>query len=138
VSILHYIFLFTQPLSSYGPKELYIISATLRNIFPPEDFRNHSFAPLAGMSDFTEWILVPEVTVALIMQDLGLTREQALRIRLESIDYGLGMFQDDQEGEEIVGEIMREVVTKKRAELMARDREEMDVDDGHRQPPLNS
>lgn len=99
-------------------------------MFLSQSFNSQRFEPLTGMDQFAEWILVPEISVELIMQDLGLTREEAMKTRRESIAYGLGMFRDDENGDNIVSDIMQEVARKRREELRAQERKEMDLEIG--------
>lgn len=74
-----------------------ILHQTLYNMFPPSSFDAPSIAPLTPQ-DFIQRILVPEAALALIMEDTGQDRIQAVRTMRESAGYGVAMFPDTSEG----------------------------------------
>jgi hypothetical protein len=101
-----------MPGSSYGELGSMILHQTLYNMFPPSSFDAQSIAPLTPQ-DFIQRILVPEAALALIMEDTGQDRIQAVRTMRESAGYGVAMFPDTSEdpgvgaGEDIVLERAR-------------------------------
>ncbi|KAH9000210.1 RTC4-like domain-containing protein [Lactarius akahatsu] len=86
----------TQP-GYYGELGSMIMHQTLYNMFPPTSFDARSIAPLTPQ-DFIQRILVPEAALALIMEDTGQDRTQAVRTMRESAGYGVAMFPDTSEG----------------------------------------
>ena len=83
--------------SSYGELGSMILHQTLYNMFPPSSFDARSIAPLTPQ-DFIQRILVPEAALALIMEDTGQDRIEAVRTMRESAGYGVAMFPDTSEG----------------------------------------
>ncbi|KAI0832012.1 RTC4-like domain-containing protein [Trametes gibbosa] len=86
----------TQP-GYYGELGYVIIHQTLCNLFPPASFDPAAAQPLTP-EEFIAHILVPEAAANLIMEDLGLSRVDALKTLRESVEYGVAMFPAD-EGE---------------------------------------
>ncbi|KAI9464532.1 RTC4-like domain-containing protein [Lactarius psammicola] len=86
----------TQP-GYYGELGSMILHQTLYNMFPPSSFDARSIAPLTPQ-DFIQRILVPEAALALIMEDTGQGRIQAVQTMRESAGYGVAMFPDTGEG----------------------------------------
>src|SRR6266702_2015739 len=82
---------------SYGELGSMILHQTLYNMFPPSLFDARSIAPLTPQ-DFIQRVLVPEAALALIMEDTGQDRIQAVRTMRESAGYGVAMFPDTSEG----------------------------------------
>ena len=74
-----------------------ILHQTLYNMFPPTSFEPQSITPFTPQ-DFIQRILVPEAALALIMEDTGQDRAQAVQTMLESAGYGVAMFPDTNEG----------------------------------------
>ncbi|KAI9440454.1 RTC4-like domain-containing protein [Lactarius indigo] len=89
----------TQP-GYYGELGSMVMHQTLFNMFPPSSFDARSVAPLTPQ-DFIQRVLVPEVALALIMEDTGQDRIQAVRTMRESAGYGVAMFPDTSEGPEV-------------------------------------
>ncbi len=79
---------------SYGELGYVIIHQTIYDLFPPETFPPDSTLPLTP-TEFIQLVLVPEAAVALIMQDLDQSREQAIQTLRESAEYAVAMFPDD-------------------------------------------
>lgn len=125
----------TQP-GYYGELGSMILHQTLYNMFPPSSFDARSIAPLTPQ-DFIQRILVPEAALALIMEDTGQDRIQAVRTMRESAGYGVAMFPDTSEdpgvgaGEDIVLERARvrrrELYDEEQMEAMLHS---MDSEDG--------
>ncbi|KAI0676101.1 RTC4-like domain-containing protein, partial [Trametes maxima] len=86
----------TQP-GYYGELGYMIVHQTLCNLFPPTTFDAAAALPLTP-ADFISHVLVPEAALNLIMEDLNLSRGDALRTLRESVEYGVAMFPAD-EGE---------------------------------------
>lgn len=86
----------TQP-GYYGELGLSIIHQTLYDLFPLSSFDTSLIAPLSP-EEFVQLVLVPEVAVRLIMQDLHLDRNEAIKTLRESSQYGVGMFADIDSG----------------------------------------
>jgi hypothetical protein len=63
-------------------------------MFPPERLDADTVAPLTP-DDFVRRVLVPEVAVALIEEDLGVSRTAAIRTLRDSAQYGVAIFPDD-------------------------------------------
>jgi len=74
-----------------------ILHQTLYNMFPPTSFDPQSITPLTPQ-EFIQRILVPEAALALIMEDTGQDRPQAVQTMRESAGYGVAMFPDTSEG----------------------------------------
>ena len=112
--------------SSYGELGSMILHQTLYNMFPPSSFDAQSIAPLTAQ-DFIQRILVPEAALALIMEDTGQDRIQAIRTMRESAGYGVAMFPDTSEGPGVgAGEdIVLERARVRRRELF--DEEQMEA-----------
>ncbi|KAF8260688.1 RTC4-like domain-containing protein [Lactarius quietus] len=115
----------TQP-GYYGELGSMILHQTLYNMFPPSSFDARSIAPLTPQ-DFIQRILVPEAALALIMEDTGQDRVQAVQTMRESAGYGVAMFPDTSEGPGVgAGEdIVLERARVRRRELD--DEEQMEV-----------
>jgi hypothetical protein len=76
-----------------------IIHRTLYTLFASETSPD-LVQPLTVL-EFIGRILVPEVGVRLIMQDMSLDMESAVRVMRESTKYGVSMFPaDDSDGED--------------------------------------
>lgn len=103
-----------------------ILHQTLYNMFPPSSFDARSIAPLTPQ-DFIQRILVPEAALALIMEDTGQDRIQAVQTMRESAGYGVAMFPDTSEGPGLgAGEdIVLERARVRRRELL--DEEQMEA-----------
>ncbi|CDO69661.1 hypothetical protein BN946_scf184851.g49 [Trametes cinnabarina] len=86
----------TQP-GYYGELGYMIIHQTLCDLFPPASFDPAAALPLTP-ADFIAHVLVPEAALNLIMEDLNLSREDALKTLRDSVEYGVAMFPVD-EGE---------------------------------------
>ncbi len=86
-----------MPYPSYGELGSMILHQTLYNMFPPSSFDAQSIAPLTPQ-EFIQRILVPEAALALIMEDTGQDRIQAVQTMRESAGYGMAMFPDTSEG----------------------------------------
>ena len=90
-----------------------IINQTIYDLFPPESFPTDSTLPLTPI-EFIQLVLVPEAAVALIMQDLSQSRQEAIETLRQSAEYGVAMFPDDhghaanEAGEDIVRKRARE------------------------------
>ena len=76
----------------------YMLYNCLTTLFPSSAFHPGSTSPLA-VDDFRTVILLPELTVHLIMQDLGQDRATAIDTLLASIKYGNSQFPLDLEDE---------------------------------------
>jgi hypothetical protein len=102
-----------------------ILHQTLYNMFPPTSFEPQSITPLTPQ-DFIQRILVPEAALALIMEDTGQDRAQAVQTMRESAGYGVAMFPDTSEGPGIgAGEdIVLERARARRRELEDEERME--------------
>ncbi|KZT21190.1 hypothetical protein NEOLEDRAFT_793259 [Neolentinus lepideus HHB14362 ss-1] len=95
----------TQP-GYYGEMGSLIIQQTLYTMFPPATFDPKLIAPL-NPTEFIQRILVPQVGVALIMDDMHLDVAGAVDTLRESAQYGVAMYPGDDDtgaGEEIVKE----------------------------------
>lgn len=80
-------------MSSYGEFGLQIMTATLRNMFPLSPEEVHLRFPRLNLQILIEEVLVPEVTVLLITEDLGLSDSaSAAQILRESRVYGNTMY----------------------------------------------
>lgn len=88
-----------------------VIFHTLSELFPPTDIPEMKTTPLTG-EQFLRLILVPEVSISLIMEDLGQTRSEALRTRSASVRYGEETFPEGDN--EVVDEILRRRVAARR------------------------
>ncbi|KAG2742025.1 hypothetical protein P692DRAFT_201650282, partial [Suillus brevipes Sb2] len=75
----------------YGELGLSIIHQTLYDLFPFSSFDTSLIAPLSP-EEFVQLVLVPEVAMRLIMQDLHLDRNKAVKTLRESSQYGVDMF----------------------------------------------
>lgn len=118
----------TQP-GYYGELGSMILHQTLYNMFPPSSFDARSIAPLTPQ-DFIQRILVPEAALALIMEDTGQDRIQAVQTMRESAGYGVAMFPDTSEGPGVgAGEdIVLERARARRRELDDEERMEAMLD----------
>ncbi|KAH9940892.1 RTC4-like domain-containing protein, partial [Epithele typhae] len=88
----------TQP-GYYGELGYVIIHQTLCDLFPPSDFHPDASLPLTP-TDFIALVLVPETAVRLIIDDLNLSRPQAIATLEASAEYGVAMFPaDDTDGD---------------------------------------
>ena len=96
---------------SYGELGYVIIHQTIYDLFTPQSFPPLSTLPITP-TEFIQLILVPEAAVSLIMEDLSLTREQAITTLRESAEYGVAMFPYDQDD---VGGDVGENIVKERA-----------------------
>ncbi|KAF4569831.1 hypothetical protein EYR40_008811 [Pleurotus pulmonarius] len=87
----------TQP-GYYGEQGSNIIHQALYSLFPPSSIDPASVTPLAP-NEFISRVLVPEVAVALIMEDRRLKgdkgKAEAVKILRESAAYGVAMFPED-------------------------------------------
>ncbi|KAG1860270.1 RTC4-like domain-containing protein [Suillus subalutaceus] len=115
----------TQP-GYYGELGFLIIHQTLYNLFPFSSFEPSSIAPLTP-AEFIQLVLIPEAAVGLIMQDLGLDRDEAIVTLRESSQYGVAMFPDtgsgkspalgDDDDEGVADRIVMERAKARRLEL---------------------
>ncbi|EPQ56747.1 hypothetical protein GLOTRDRAFT_75603, partial [Gloeophyllum trabeum ATCC 11539] len=85
----------TQP-GYYGELGSFIIQQTLYNMFPPATFDAELIAPL-NPTEFIQRVLVPEVGIALIMEDMNLDVGEAVQTLRESVQYGVAMYPGDAE-----------------------------------------
>lgn len=92
-----------------------ILAQTLYDMFPPLHFPSNSTSPLSP-ADFVQSVLLPETAVSLIMEDMQLSRKEAITTMRESAQYGVAMFPDDN----AEGYSAGEVVVKKRADARRR------------------
>lgn len=109
--------------NSYGELGYMIISQTMYDMFPPTSFPPDSTLPLTP-ADFIQLILIPEAAVALIMEDMHQTREEAVVTLRDSAEYGVAMFPDDQPEGEQGEQIVRRRAKARRRELEAEERVE--------------
>ncbi|KAI0331662.1 hypothetical protein GY45DRAFT_1275558, partial [Cubamyces sp. BRFM 1775] len=87
----------------YGELGYVIIHQTLCDLFPPASFDPAAALPLTP-ADFIAHVLVPEAALNLIMEDLNLSRSDALKTLRDSVEYGVAMFPvDEGEGGKDVG-----------------------------------
>ena len=96
-----------------------VLHQILLMLYPPEvlDKAHKRFAPL-GAQTFRLSVLLPEAALALIKDDLKLTRAQALKTMRDSSRYGCAMFPDDEDGDGGVCEaMMRERARQRRKEI---------------------
>ncbi|KAF8586369.1 hypothetical protein K439DRAFT_1408955 [Ramaria rubella] len=111
----------TQP-GYYGEQGSIIIHQTLYTLFPPSDIPD-SVEPLTP-DQFLTRVLVPETAVLLIQEDMNLsTRGEVLRVLDESKKYGLAMFPEQAQGEDIAE--IGENLAKERARIRRKELEEM-------------
>ncbi|KAJ8473086.1 hypothetical protein ONZ51_g8079 [Trametes cubensis] len=88
----------------YGELGYVIIHQTLCDLFPPASFDPAAALPLTP-ADFIAHVLVPEAALNLIMEDLHLSRSDALKTLRDSVEYGVAMFPvDEGEGGKGVGD----------------------------------
>ncbi|EJD32291.1 hypothetical protein AURDEDRAFT_24719, partial [Auricularia subglabra TFB-10046 SS5] len=80
----------------YGERGAMILFQTLMALYPPHTLQqsHERFAPLTILT-FIQSVLVPEAALGLIMEDLSLPRNTALRTMRASARYGSMMFPDD-------------------------------------------
>ncbi|KAJ8695066.1 hypothetical protein PTI98_007685 [Pleurotus ostreatus] len=87
----------TQP-GYYGEQGSNIIHQSLYSLFPPSSIDPSSVAPLSP-NEFISRVLVPEVAIALIMEDRRSKgdkgRAEAVKILRDSAAYGVAMFPED-------------------------------------------
>ncbi|KAI5477937.1 hypothetical protein MNV49_005726 [Pseudohyphozyma bogoriensis] len=83
----------------YGPRGFEVFMASLRKRFVDLDapLLTPDAAKPLEVSAYLRRVLVPEVTVALIAQDLSCDREEATKVRQESSAYGKAMFASSEE-----------------------------------------
>jgi hypothetical protein len=117
-------------INSYGEQGSIIIHQSLYSLFPPDGIPPALVLPLTP-DQFLTRVLVPETAVLLIQQDMSLTtKRQALRVLDESKKYGLAMFPEQAQSEEVasVGEdLARERARTRRKVLEARGEADADV-----------
>ncbi|KZW04305.1 hypothetical protein EXIGLDRAFT_594328, partial [Exidia glandulosa HHB12029] len=79
----------------YGERGVVVIQQALLAMYPPEALRlvQARLSPLTSTT-FLHSVLVPEVGLALIMEDSRQPREAALKIMRNSTRYGTMMFRD--------------------------------------------
>lgn len=78
-------------------------------------------------TEFIQRILVPEVAVALIMEDMNVSKKRAMKTLRESVQYGVAMFpdasnEDDEDGMGAADEIVKERARIRRKELEEEER----------------
>ncbi|EJD51784.1 hypothetical protein AURDEDRAFT_149420 [Auricularia subglabra TFB-10046 SS5] len=113
----------------YGERGAVVLHQTLFSLYTPEDLQksHHLFAPLSTQT-FQHSVLVPEAALALIMDDRGETRAQALKTMRASSRYGNLMFPDDDEADGVGEAMMRERARQRRIEIEKEEREEMEAE----------
>ena len=114
---------------SYGEQGSIIIHQTLYSLFSPDTIPLTSVEPLTP-SQFLTRVLVPETAMLLIQEDMHLsTKEETLRVLDESKKYGVAMFPEQAQGDEVaeIGERLAKERAKERRKILER-RGEADAD----------
>ena len=114
---------------SYGEQGSIIIHQTLYSLFSPDTIPLTSVDPLTP-SQFLTRVLVPETAMLLIQEDMHLsTKEETLRVLDESKKYGVAMFPEQAQGDEVaeIGERLARERAKERRKILEK-RGEADAD----------
>jgi RTC4-like domain len=76
----------------YGPQGAELISQIVMEKFGEKIRKSDNLLPAlkfcGGVTGYVSTVLVPEVGVRLIMEDLGIEREEAKGVMKESVEYG--------------------------------------------------
>ena len=87
----------------------------------------HFFSDVKGSK---QGILVPEAALALVMEDMHQTRQEALRTLRDSAQYGVAMFPDDaREGKSASEAIIKARAAVRREELLREEQLEADAEE---------
>ncbi|KAF8872367.1 RTC4-like domain-containing protein [Mucidula mucida] len=78
----------------YGPRGLAIITKSLLQTYPNQFCNAQQYWSMPSIK-YLERVLVPEVTTALIMEDLAIDYETAAQIKIRSTQYGQIFFPDN-------------------------------------------
>ena len=101
---------------SYGERGSVIIQQLLYSMFPPESLSSAVFKPL-NSTEFLQRVLLPEAGLQLIIEDQICEEEEALFTMRASTMYGMGMFPDIGDKDEVRAKIVEKRAKKRRKEI---------------------
>jgi hypothetical protein len=103
----------------------------LYTYFPPESLTSSatSFDPL-NPAEFIQRVLLPETALRLIMEDRSCEEEEALTVMRGSAMYGVGMFPDLGDKDQVRTAIVEARARKRRKEIAREESGEFELDGG--------